>query len=156
MFKLTIECATLENLDTVVKLLRAEGSAQSPAVHTEPKTTRAKKEAHLTPPPAALSSDSTGQTALDSAGSSLFKASEKLDAALEASGQHVVAAVYDDVKNAVLEVAKQKGREASLDLLSAFGVVVTDEKGNRKGNIKDLKEDQFSAVIENAKKMLAA
>ena len=58
---------------------------------------------------------------------------------------------YDQVKDAVLNVAKIKGREASLDLLSEFGVVMGTGK-DRKGNITKLKPEQYSAVLEAAKK----
>jgi hypothetical protein len=61
---------------------------------------------------------------------------------------------YDDVKNVVLEVAKVKGRNASLDLLAPFGVV-TGEGDKRAGSITKLKPEQFVAVVEAAKKVLA-
>jgi hypothetical protein len=60
---------------------------------------------------------------------------------------------YNEVKKQVLEVAKLKGREASLDLLEPFGVVKGEGK-ERTGTISLLAEDQYADVIANAKKML--
>lgn len=62
---------------------------------------------------------------------------------------------YDQVKSQILEVAKIKGREGSLQLLNKFGVV-KGEGDDRKGNMTDLKPEQYPAVIEEAKAMLAA
>lgn len=61
---------------------------------------------------------------------------------------------YDAVKAQVLEVAKKLGREASLDLLAHFDVV-SGTGDARKGNISFLKEEQYAAVIEKAREMLA-
>lgn len=61
---------------------------------------------------------------------------------------------YDNVKNAVLEVAKLKGRDASLDFLAHFGVVDGSGK-DRKGNISNLKPEQYADVIAKAKEMLS-
>lgn len=60
---------------------------------------------------------------------------------------------YNKVKDAVLSVAKKLGREASLDLLAFFNVV-TGEGDDRKGNIKDLKPEQYADVIKKSKEML--
>ena len=61
---------------------------------------------------------------------------------------------YASVKSAILEVAKKKGRDASLDVLAAFGVVKGEGK-ERAGNISSLTEDQYEMVVEAAKKALA-
>ena len=61
---------------------------------------------------------------------------------------------YDDVKASVLDVAKNKGREASLDLLAAFGVV-TGEGAARKGNIAALKPEQYAAVVKASSEAMA-
>ena len=61
---------------------------------------------------------------------------------------------YDQVKAAVLEVAKTKGREASLDLLAPFGVV-SGEGDKRVGSITKLKPEQFAAVIASAQAVLS-
>jgi hypothetical protein len=57
------------------------------------------------------------------------------------------AMTYEDVKKAILEVSKQKGREAALKLLAEFGA----EKG------PDLQKtpDQFGAFVIRAKALLA-
>jgi replication-associated recombination protein RarA len=78
-----------------------------------------------------------------------------ISASTAGDGQVSEAVTYDEVKAKVLEVAKIKGRDASLDLLSHFGVVTKDEKGDRRGNIADLKEEQFADVISKAIEMLA-
>ena len=61
---------------------------------------------------------------------------------------------YDAVKSAVLNVAKKLGREASLDLLSEFGVV-SGTGNDRKGNISELKPEQYAAVVEAANAKVA-
>ena len=61
---------------------------------------------------------------------------------------------YDEVKNAVLAVAR-RDREASLDLLAPFGVV-SGEGEKRTGSITKLKPEQYAAVVEAAKKLLAS
>ena len=61
---------------------------------------------------------------------------------------------FASVKAAVLEVAKIKGREASLDLLAKFGVV-SGEGDNRKGDMKGLKGEQYAEVVAEAKRILA-
>ena len=63
------------------------------------------------------------------------------------------AVTYADVKAAVLEVAKTKGRDASLDVLAGFGVVKGEGK-ERTGDISSLTEDQYEAVVVAAKKAL--
>ena len=60
---------------------------------------------------------------------------------------------YNDVKKAVLEVAKTKGREASIALLAPFGVVKGEGK-ERVGSITLLKPEQWEAVIRAATEML--
>lgn len=60
---------------------------------------------------------------------------------------------YDDVKAVVLNVAKTKGRDASLDLLTPFGVV-TGKGETRVGSITKLKPEQYEGVIIAAKKVL--
>lgn len=102
----------------------------------------------------------------------LAEAGAKLDAALQAHDASLVSVpqdagaketsapakgevTYDDVKNAVLEIAKVKGRDASIDLLAPFGVV-SGQGNERKGNMKGLQEKQYADVVAKAKEMLAA
>lgn len=94
---------------------------------------------------------------------------EKLDAALKehdipkavstpSATTEVVGAgqiTYAKVKDAVLEVARAKGREASLELLTIFGVV-SGEGDARKGKIDQLREEQFADVVAKAREMLVA
>ena len=61
---------------------------------------------------------------------------------------------YADVKKVILEIAKAKGRDASLDVLAAFGVVKGEGK-ERTGNISSLTEDQYADVVGAAKKALS-
>lgn len=61
---------------------------------------------------------------------------------------------YNQVKDAVLNVAKVKGRESSLDLLALFDVVSGEGK-DRKGNITNLKPEQYADVLAKAKEILA-
>jgi hypothetical protein len=77
----------------------------------------------------------------------------KKEASPEPEAQEETSIDFSAVKAAVLNVAKDKGREASLDLLAKFGVV-TGEGENRKGDMKALKEEQYAAVVAEAKKVL--
>lgn len=137
MFKLTIECKTVAELQSVLGKLEngsvADTSTSVSVQDTVLKTKKAKiepaKEEAKTESPLAASATSA-----------------------EMDG--VVAVTYSDVKNAVLEVAKLKGREASLTLLDMFGVV-TGAGDARKGKIDALKPEQFTDVIAKAKGMLA-
>ena len=66
---------------------------------------------------------------------------------------------YADAKNAILEVVKLKGRDASLDVLALFNndevSVVTGAGKERKGDMSKLKPEQYGAVIDECKKVLA-
>lgn len=54
-------------------------------------------------------------------------------------------ATYDDAKGLVKEVAKTKGRDAAVGLLQRFGV----------SKLPDLNPDQYGALVEHAKEVLA-
>lgn len=75
------------------------------------------------------------------------------------SEKEEVGVTYKDVKAAVLEVAKLKGREASLDLLTKFNndqvSIVTGAGTDRKGNISSLLPEQYARVVDEATKVLA-
>lgn len=80
-----------------------------------------------------------------------LKKIKAVEPVVEIAEEETSEVTYDQVKNAVLAVAKKLGREASLDLLSDFGVV-SGEGNERKGNISDLKPEQYAAVIDAANK----
>ena len=80
------------------------------------------------------------------------KAEPKPEAPVKEASNEVT---YEHVKTAVFEVAKKLGREASLDLLSPFGVV-QGEGNERKGEINALKPEQYAEVIAAAKLKLSA
>lgn len=62
---------------------------------------------------------------------------------------------YNDMKTLILDVVKKKGRNASLDMLAEFGIVSGEGK-DRTGDIGKLTEEQYPAVVEAAKKILAS
>lgn len=51
---------------------------------------------------------------------------------------------YDDVKTAVLELIKKKGRDAAADVLSRFGVQ----------KAPDLREEHYSEAVEMCKRVI--
>ena len=73
---------------------------------------------------------------------------------LDVSESEPSAITYDEVKNQVLAVVKKLGRDSSLDLLATFGVT-KGQGAERTGNITSLKPEQYGAVIDAAKKLLA-
>ena len=59
----------------------------------------------------------------------------------------------EDVKNFVFQLAKEKGRDVSLDLLSEFGATY-GQGADRGGKISLIPETEYATVIARAKQML--
>ena len=123
MFKVTIECANLEDLQKLVNQLSGESSTTRvvmPEAVTEAVTATPEKTA--------------------------AEPVKEPEAPLASIGE----VTYSDVKDAVLTVAKLKGRPATLALLEPFGVVF-EKNGNKEAKLSDLKPEQYFDVVQAAK-----
>ena len=135
MYTLTITC---ESLDTFVELARLIDSNGL----TLPEFTELKKE------------EAPQKSSRKTKAKEEVKVEAPLGAAPTASESEPSAITYDQVKSKILDVVKNLGREASLDLLAPFGVV-KGEGNDRRGKMDDLKPEQYAAVIAKAKEMLS-
>lgn len=128
MYTLTIQCASLDDLNKVVAqisypLFQVEGEPDR-----VPKTVKEVKKVKIV--------------------------KDELQAMAELDAPTPTGVTYDQMKAQVLEVAKVKGREASIDLLEPFGVVRTED-GDRKASVSKVKPEDYAAVIAAARKVLA-
>ena len=144
MFTLTITCETTQGLLEIVKSLPPIGVAVHPATPIERPKEAKKKSEPIVPSADVFSSLAPAHPELKI---------EPQDAPIEDEVKVEPPVTYDLVKANILEVAKKLGRESSLDLLSPFGVV-KGEGAERKGNMNDLKPEQYADVIAKAKEML--
>lgn len=151
MFPATVTIHTPAQLMAVLKILQPELKAEdfaSPAVgaaYVEASERVAKNEA-------ASGKSSAEKTAAaktePAAGTERTATAAKTDAQpqkVEASAGDAPAPTYDDVKKAILEVSKAKGREAALKLLGKHGAKAGPE----------LKPEQFATFLVDAKAALS-
>lgn len=151
MFPLTLTLHSLAQLNAVLAALHASPSSDVPRF--EP---RDQAEPDAPKPPAAASSkpaetaptSPTAEAAPSPAAVALAKKDETSAAELGVDTSAVVETTYDDVKKAILEVSKSKGRDAALKLLAQFGA----EKG------PDLQKtpEKFGAFVTAANALLKA
>lgn len=129
---MSLEAAIQENTavmrELIARLTNSPTTAAAPQVANDPK------------PQAATTAD-TARTAAEA----------KADAPaskVESSGQHSPVVTYDDVKRAILELSKKKGRDAAVKVLSEFGVASGPELQKT--------PEKFGAFVESAKVALEA
>ena len=139
MYTLTITCESLDTFVELARLIDSNGLTlpeftelkKEEAPQKSSRKTKAKEEVKVEAPLGVVS-----------------------EAAPTASESEPSAITYDQVKSKILDVVKNLGREASLDLLAPFGVV-KGEGNDRRGKMDDLKPEQYAAVIAKAKEMLS-
>lgn len=133
MFPITITIKNAVQLQAVMAILDPEQNeyAKAKAIQAEP-----------TPEPVKVEKAPKAAAAVQSAP----PPEQSAPAASTAESPSEAAAVaFDDVKAAIIGLAKTKGREAAVAVLSAFGAT----------KVPDLKAEQYAAVLEAAQKAVA-
>lgn len=140
---MSLEATIQENTNAIRELIAAIGNglhatpAQVAAVVAEAPITKSEKVAVKklaeTTKAAATASADTATTAA---------ATDVQETKVEASEVKAEAATYDQAAKAVTELAKNKGREAAIAVLSQFGAA----------KLPDVKAEDFAAVIAAAEK----
>lgn len=146
MFPVTITLHNPAQLNAVlaamggVKAVETLESKLQAAVAAQTDTKKAKTDPK---PDAAPASEPTPTASASSESSSTESTQVAKDEQPETTEQST--ATYDDAKGLVKEVAKTKGRDAAVGLLQRFGV----------SKLPDLNPDQYGALVEHAKEVLA-
>lgn len=146
MFPVTI---TLHNSAQLNAVLAAMGTVKAVEdLETKVRASAADqvdtKKAKTDPKPEAAPGSAQTQTASASSVSSSTESTPVAESEKSETTEQS-AATYDDAKELVKEVAKTKGRDAAVGLLQRFGV----------SKLPDLKPDQYGALVEHAKEVLA-
>ena len=148
MFPMTITVHTAAQLNAVLHAMQPDldaGDFKDPIVD-KAYVEVAQRVADAKPAPA----PATGKPAT-TADTARTAAEAKADAPapkVESSGQPSPVATYDDVKRAILELSKKKGRDAAVKVLSEFGVASGPELQKT--------PEKFGAFVESAKVALEA